>query len=532
MSSDFENINFDRLIRQKFVEHKTDVPEHLWANIDRATFQSKINVYEKRIFWYRWLTASLVLILFGVILFYQFNDIPNKNTNQISETDLKDNTKTDKNRLTLTIKDKENQHINQKNKAQKHTTVSETKKLNKINAVSTSKKPISDALLNKETKQSAISEKNALQKNEEFNQQELTINNQDSLITNNSTTIQHQIQNTIEPKNLSIEDKIDTTELSLNKTVVNTIENNLITQDLFVDSGKLANAMIDTTSFTNSSDSILTDTITASNLLIADESKAVTPEKKLSRLSISLLLNSAFSTVGFDVKNKSSSIYNSPQRNNLQFSAAADIGYQISNKFSLKIGIEYRKFTNEFSKNNARPNDLPLLINANTNSVTINSALGTVTVDDVGDFSFAGDDEDDVFLDDEDDFADLNYKEKYSFTSIDLPLTLDYVIGNRKLKFLMGGGLLTSFVINNNSKIEVSNVYSSEKQLEVENFNDTKKITLGGKISIGLKYDLSKRFSLLLLPSFSASFFNINNNDASEIKPSSKNFYTGILVHL
>ena len=85
MSDDFDNIKFDKLIQQKYAEHESAVPEHLWKNIDSAASQRKITTLSKRIFWYRWLTLSLVVTIFGVVIYYQTNFVENKNVSQIAK---------------------------------------------------------------------------------------------------------------------------------------------------------------------------------------------------------------------------------------------------------------------------------------------------------------------------------------------------------------------------------------------------------------------------------------------------------------
>ena len=91
MSDDFDNIKFDKLVQQKYAEHESAVPEHLWKNIDGATSQIKIATLSKRIFWYRWLTFSLVLTIFGVVIYYQTNSSENKNVIQITKNQTQTN---------------------------------------------------------------------------------------------------------------------------------------------------------------------------------------------------------------------------------------------------------------------------------------------------------------------------------------------------------------------------------------------------------------------------------------------------------
>lgn len=511
MSDDFDNIKFDKLIQQKYAEHENTVPKHLWINIDNAVSQRKITTLKKRLFWYRWITASLVIILIGTIVLYSTSETENKNVIQISKTEA-----TNKEIIKESI-------VNSKIK-----NTGNLEKTIKLNAKTTLKKSFGNVLLREKAIKNTSVKYNSTREMEALTQNKTaTANSENNEAMNNP--------NTTKEKALIADTQSEKNQIQQKENGIDAIKNDATSQEMVFDEEKKSSSLItetETTTGINKIDSSISTTTDGTS--ITNTATFVDPiitAKIASKISVSLLFNSAFSSIGFNSKSNSNSIYNSPKNNQLQFSAGANVGYQISTKFTLKLGVEYRKFKNEFKKDNARPNELPILINPTNNSITINSSLGAVMVNDVGEFNFAGDDEDDVFLDDEDDFASLNYKEEQSFILLDLPLKIDYAIGKRKLKLVLEGGLLTSIVINNKSKIEVSNIYSPEMPLVVKNFHNTKKITLSGMISAGLKYDLSNRISLLLLPGYSTSFMNINNDKASEIKPSSINLYSGVLFH-
>jgi len=541
MSDDFDNIKFDKLIQQKYAEHESAVPEHLWKNIDSAASQIKITTLSKRIFWYRWLTFSLVLTIFGVVIYYQTNRSENKNVSQIAKNQIQTNELINESIIGIESKIIPNLESNKKNnkhkKPQKLTSIKERKS---VETQQENLKQISKKRLISEKKE-GIYFPNEIESNKSKTKKE-TLNNE--LMVKGIGTIKKQNNSTTtEEKTITtVEEVEENSQLVNNKAIdfeINPINNETITsnKDKVVSQETIFNNQINDSILPVISevlgfldnyekDTVLIDS-TNVNDAITDTSLLVS-EKNLSKINISLLFMPGLSTVGIKPKSNSNKIYNSAEENHFQFSAGANLSYQISNKFSISVGVGYRKFNNEFKQDAARPNELPMLINPTNNNVTINSSLGTILIEDVGSFNFAGDDEDDVFLDDEDDFADLNFKEEYSFILLDLPLAINYEIGKGKLKLLVGGGLTTSIVINNKSKIEISNVYTPESPLIIENFHDTKKITLSGMVSVGLKYNLSNHISLLMLPSYNKSIMNINNNNSSEIKPSSIIFSTGI----
>lgn len=534
MSDDFDNIKFDTLIQQKYAEHESAVPEHLWKNIDSAASQRKITTLSKRIFWYRWLTLSLVVTIFGVVIYYQTNFVENKNVSQIA----KNQRQIDESIVGIESKIIPNLKSNKKNnkykKPQKLTLIKERKS---VETQQENLKQISKKRLISEKKE-GIYFSNEIDSNKSKAKKE-TPNNELMVKgigiikkQNNSTTTEEKTITTVEESSQLVNNKaidfeinsVDNEAITSNKDKVvsqETIFNNQVNDSILPVISEVLEPLDN-----YEKDTILIDAINVNDAII--DTSLLVSEKNLSKIDISLLLMPGLSTVGIIPKSNSNQIYNSAEENHFQFSAGANLGYQVSNKFSINVGVGYRKFNNEFKQDVARPNELPILINPTNNSVLINSSLGTILIEDVSSFNFAGDDEDDVFLDDEDDFADLNFNEEYNFVLLDLPLAINYEIGKGKLKLLVGGGLTTSIVINNKSKIEISNVYIPESPLIIENFHDTKKVTLSGIVSIGLKYNLSNHISLLMLPSYNKSIMNINNNNSSEIKPSSIIFSTGI----
>jgi len=534
MSDDFDNIKFDKLIQQKYAEHESAVPEHLWKNIDSAASQRKITTLSKRIFWYRWLTLSLVVTIFGVVIYYQTNFVENKNVSQIA----KNQRQIDESIIGIESKIIPNLKSNKKNnkykKPQKLTSIKERKS---VETQQENLKQISKKRLISEKKEGVYFsneiDSNKSKAKKETPNNELMVKGIGTIKKqNNSTTTEEKTITTVEENSQLVNNKAIDFEINpINKETITSNKDKVVSQETILNNQINDSILPVISEVLGSLDNYEKDTIlidsTNVNDAITDTSLLVS-EKNLSKINISLLFMPGLSTVGIIPKGNSNKIYNSAEENHFQFSAGANLGYQISNKFSISVGVGYRKFNNEFKQDVARPNELPMLINPTNNSVTINSSLGTILIEDVGSFNFAGDDEDDVFLDDEDDFADLNFKEEYSFVLLDLPLAINYEIGKGKLKLLVGGGLTTSIVINNKSKIEISNVYIPESPLIIENFHDTKKVTLSGMVSVGLKYNLSNHISLLMLPSYNKSIMNINNNNSSEIKPSSIIFSTGI----
>ncbi len=75
-------------------------------------------------------------------------------------------------------------------------------------------------------------------------------------------------------------------------------------------------------------------------------------------------------------------------------------------------------------------------------------------------------------------------------------------------------------------RIQDTKKFNSKKQ--GQDYHQTKSFGIGGTISIGAKYDITKRFSILFLPRYNNFFTNINNDSATKIKPYNFNFSTGL----
>lgn len=281
-------------------------------------------------------------------------------------------------------------------------------------------------------------------------------------------------------------------------------------------------------SITNESDSSLMDSIINTTSSDAPVKTPITEEKALSKITAALFILPNFSSLGFDAASGTHEIYKTNNEPKLHLSFGANVGYKISDKLTLKLGLSYHQFKSEIALNDMRPKELPIQMDPVNGIITIFSSLGTVVVNDIGSFDFAGDDEDDIFLDDEDDFASLNFKEEHDFLLFDIPITLGYEIGKGKLKLLLEGGLVTSILTKANSKIEIGNVHSPDDLISVKDYHQTKKIVYGGTIGVGIKYNISKRLSLVGLPSYNMSFMNINENSVSKLKPNSTNFSFGL----
>ena len=585
MSEEIKNKEFDKIVEQKYAQHTPPVPEHLYANIDKEVVLLESNSLRKRIFWYRWFTIALIFITSSIALFYQWENITGSNV--ISENQINENI-TDFNHTEDKISDfeesseKPTEHVNQELGVNEIANASDEQShgANSNPSSSITDKPDSKSEKKKTSPKSAI---NAYT----FNKQKGTNNNNSSNIelvtkeeratipnkSNNPTTSKNDaIDNTVqesktatgvtpkttdknqtEDNNPSITDNttkepeiileettiqndnktnntiIDKPSSSIKSTDTNEtpFDNNEITEEISTATKAEEEQHIDSISPVATiieSDSSFKDTTSAVAVNETDSSS----KKVLSKFSASLFIIPTLTNRGLSPSNNSHEIYDASETTEPGLSFGAALGYQLANKLTLNLGLSFHQFKSSIELNDQRPKDLPISLDPVNKNITIFSALGTVIISNIGNFEYAGDDQDDEDLDDEDDFASLNYKEEQEYLFLDIPLTIGYEFGKGKLKLILQTGIVTSLLIKDKAEISISNIQHPDVFVTANDFSQSNQLSFGGTFGIGAKFNFGKRFSILFMPSYNQTFTDINKDKTVSIKPSSIDFKTGL----
>lgn len=515
MSEELENKEFDRSIQNKFSESKTSVPDYLWTSIEKEAALLETTSLRKRVAWYRWTILSLVVLLGGIVLFYQLDEnLTGKDI--ISEVGTKEQIIDIENKTPEITEEVE---FVSESKQEKTPTIVTQEEISKVFA--SKLKNEDEEPVEHENK---LSEEIAFEERIESEQQVKEIINDDN--ANNSSSNREEEN---EETNI-IEPVVEVKENEPNQNPVKEKESNVAKNKVAETEEVIQpNEIEEVASALHENDSSIVDSFSTNETASSIPAVVATTEKKaLSKIVASLFILPNFSSRGFEASSGTHDIYKTGDETKFRFSFGANVGYRISDRITMKFGVGYHKLKNEIGLNNVRPKELPILMNPVNSSITIYSSMGTVVANDIGSFEFAGDDEDDEDLDDEDDFASLNYKEEQEFTLLDIPLAVGYEIGKGKLKLLVEGGIVTSILIISKSKIEIGNVYSPDNLVTVEDYHQTKKMVLGGTVGVGAKYNISRRFSIIGLPSYNTSFMDINKDNASKIRPNSINFSLGL----
>lgn len=515
MSEDLNNIEFDKHIQERYAKHTIAPPDNLWSKINNEAALLETDVLRKRAVFYKWFSFSLIALLGGVVILYQSN-----NNGKIPQEGLNDSKNSiEQNKNDLLVKEGENLGL------KKTTKINSIKDVSSSNTQNKSEKLTNytglEIIDNTETKEIATTSIENERIKESYKGEGVDDNEAVSEVNNQEKIASEEL--------LPINESIETSSPLIldNEKVENQSNTNRI-----IDS--LTTVIVDLTQQLKSKDSI---NISDSNSVKMAESNTnnavippIIPEKTLSRITVSALFLPTYSYRSLKLENSinDNELYNTNKIAKIQYNAGLTIGYNISDKLTIKLGVNYSKLNNEYELNNVRPNELPIVMDPANKSITIYSSLGTTVVNNLDEFEFAGDDEDDYELDDEDDFASLTFKEEQKFTFLNFPLTIGYELGKGKLKLVVEAGMVTSFTIRSSSKIDIANINKPENSIEIKDYHNIKSLNLSGTISVGAKYDLTKRFSLLLTPTYNNSFTNINKDNSSKIKPYSINFTTGL----
>lgn len=580
---DKKNIEFKNLISEKYDGYAPLPSEELWDKIYVDIADLKVSKFKKRAAYYKWLSLGLLLLLIGGGILYQFKD-----ENKITQLDLEntanirkhENTKIAKEDLETAITNETtqsnwNKESNQLIVKQQSERIgnAQNKESNTANEVienvhqideSNKKKHIINVEFTKDNKVLNSNDKNKgeekINTNERVDTEEdirglnnklddeeskaippktttnnitkdnitLNPNNKDEIKTANdelSTLSEPEEKTNTNEANDKEKKENNDSELPIN--VINQIHEK--NEKTIVDS--LTNVIAELNEQLNNQDSISDNDSDTLDIASKPDSAIVPPVvsgKILSKITVSALFLPTYSYRSLQGGGgNATDFYNTNQNASFQYNAGIGVGYNISNKLTVNLGVDYNKLNQEVELNDKRPKELPILQDPDNKKITFYSSLGTVEATNV-EFDFAGDDQDDIDLDDEDDFASLNFKEEQKFTFLNIPVTLRYELGKKRFKLLLQGGVITSITLSSSSKITLANIHKPEEVIEVKNYHQTKKISFGGTISIGAKYDITKRFSVLFLPTYNNFFTNLNSDNVTKIKPYNFNFSTGL----
>jgi len=244
---------------------------------------------------------------------------------------------------------------------------------------------------------------------------------------------------------------------------------------------------------------------------------ALIPAKILSHISISAFAAPTFSSRF--LKGNSAAFYNKNQKGNLVYNGGFDVGYNITDKWTVRLGANYSQLHQTVNLNNTKEQNLPINIDTIDNKITVYSSLATVETEDLDELEIDNDKED-LF----------NFKETQNFQFINIPVFMDYELGNRKLRFVFQLGGELNFTIKSSSEIKIANA-KNFNTIKLDVSTKTKTLNFSGYAGVGAKYLLTPKISLIIIPTYSLFFTNLSKESTNKINPYSFGISTGLQYH-
>jgi len=104
-----------------------------------------------------------------------------------------------------------------------------------------------------------------------------------------------------------------------------------------------------------------------------------------------------------------------------------------------------------------------------------------------------------------------HYMAKYQMHYLDIPLKLNYISGQGRLKFIAGAGFSANFFLNANTKSTIFYGDGREENRGTESLtSDFKKFNISALASIGLEYKLKENIFLRAEPTFQYGFKTVD----------------------
>ena len=110
----------------------------------------------------------------------------------------------------------------------------------------------------------------------------------------------------------------------------------------------------------------------------------------------------------------------------------------------------------------------------------------------------------------------INAKFIYSYQYIGIPLKAKYSFGKKNIRGIAAVGVLTNFLVNEQTKIKYDYLNGREETKTEQNNSDLNKINILPVISVGLDYNLCRKMHLVAEPTYRYSLSKLKNSSISE----------------
>ena len=209
-----------------------------------------------------------------------------------------------------------------------------------------------------------------------------------------------------------------------------------------------------------------------------------------------------------------------------QWQVTAEVSgfYYLDNKWAISLGAAMYSIKQEISLNNLRPEATPTIqLNALEQSIRVKSTLRDVSLTNLNAYQFGK-----QFIDNRtpndlskaENLYAFNFFELQEFNFVSIPFHINYIIQQGdKIRLVFSGGILASYLIQSESRIEIATVVNPDQKAIIEDYHATSKLGVSMSIRTGLDYQINSRLNFLFMPTMNYSITNLNKFKDNQLRP-------------
>lgn len=244
-----------------------------------------------------------------------------------------------------------------------------------------------------------------------------------------------------------------------------------------------------------------------------------------SRFELALMVTPYYANQLINTKNSNVEDFYKKNLSGLwQVTAEVSGFYYLNNKWAISLGAAMYSIKQEISLNNLRPEATPTIqLNALEQSIKVKSTLRDVSLTNLNAYQFGK-----QFIDNRtpndlskaENLYAFNFFELQEFNFVSIPFHINYIIQQGdKIRLVFSGGILASYLIQSESRIEIATVVNPDQKAIIEDYHATSKLGVSMSIRTGLDYQINSRLNFLFMPTMNYSITNLNKFKDNQLRP-------------
>ncbi len=219
--------------------------------------------------------------------------------------------------------------------------------------------------------------------------------------------------------------------------------------------------------------------------------------------------------------------YSSFQPNTMRYNFGLQFDYEVFKNFAVGIGAQYVNVNQEFYVKDQNYFNMPLQVDAVNHQITVQSVWGEQVFQQDKKYAYfpRG-----ATIRDTLKYFRYTMLESYKMRFLSVPISLNYRIGNEKLKLIVTGGISPTWTLQDSSVLVLASETKSANDIRMQliDYHTVKDFSFGYTIAAGVQYNVTRHISLILTPTYNTFISNLNLNQDQEWKPSSFTIATGL----